>query len=30
MKFVKLEHEVNLETIGNARNIGKKRFSCCN
>lgn len=25
MKYVKLEHEVNLQTIGNAR---KKTFSC--
>lgn len=27
MKYVKLEHEVNLETIGNARNMGKKKDS---
>lgn len=26
MKYVKLEHEVNLETIGNARNMGKKKI----
>lgn len=30
MKYVKLEHEVNLEKIGNARNMKKKSFSCCN
>lgn len=25
MKYMKLEHEVNLETISNARNMGKKK-----
>lgn len=29
MKYVKLEHKVNVEKIGNVRN-GKKRFSHCN
>lgn len=27
MKYVKLEHKVNLETIGNIRNSGKKSVS---
>lgn len=26
MKYVKLEHEVNLETNGNARNMGEKKI----